>query len=82
MYKELKESIEKLRNNRLSNFESNWLLDFAEKYNVYFRDNGSYSFETEKFGIIDYYPKANKILIRKGNKWIKPGLKWLIKNIL
>jgi hypothetical protein len=29
---------------------------------------------------IDYFPKANKILIRSKNKWIKPGLQWLIKN--
>jgi hypothetical protein len=33
-----------------------------------------------QFGVIDFYPKANKILIRSKNKWIKPGLQWLIKN--
>lgn len=38
--------------------------------------------QIEKFGIIDFFPKANKICIRKGNKWIKPGLKWIIKNLL
>jgi len=32
-------------------------------------------------GIIDYYPKANKILIRKKNEWKTPGLNWLITNL-
>lgn len=38
-------------------------------------------FEKEKYGIIDFFPKVNKILIRKRNKWIKPGLDWLLKNL-
>ena len=38
--------------------------------------------QEEKFGVIDYFPKANKVLIRKDNKWIKPGLKWIITNLL
>lgn len=32
--------------------------------------------------VIDYYPKANKVLIRKDNDWKKPGLKWLIENLV
>ena len=39
-----------------------------------------YLWDTEKFGRIIFYPKANRLLICKQNKWIKPGLQWLIKN--
>ncbi|MGD0340326.1 MAG: hypothetical protein ABSA76_01275 [Bacteroidales bacterium] len=40
----------------------------------------SYLFDTEKYGRIIFYPKANNLLICKRNKWIKPGLQWLIQN--
>ena len=35
-----------------------------------------------KFGIVDFYPKSNKILIRKENKWITGGLRWIISSLL
>jgi hypothetical protein len=38
--------------------------------------------QTELFGIIDYFPKANKILIRKKNKWCEQGLKWINQNLI
>jgi hypothetical protein len=47
----------------------------------YLEDLGKYIINTDKFGIIDYFPKANKILIRKQNKWITKGLNWIINNI-
>lgn len=31
---------------------------------------------------IDFFPKANKVLIRKRNEWNKMGLKWLINNLI
>jgi hypothetical protein len=47
--------------------------------------DGKYTIDTEScgktYGIIDYYPKANNLLIRRKNSWIKPGLKWLIENL-
>jgi hypothetical protein len=41
-----------------------------------------FTINTEKFGIIDYFPKANKVLIRKQNSWKTGGLSWLRTNIL
>jgi hypothetical protein len=41
-----------------------------------------YTINTESYGILDYFPKANKILIRKKNQWIQPGLKWIRANLL
>ena len=48
-------------------------------------DNHKYTIDTDmqevKFGIVDYFPKANKLLIRKQNKWIKPGGRWIADNL-
>jgi len=38
--------------------------------------------QTDKFGVLDYFPKANKVLIRKSNQWKNQGLKWIKENIL
>lgn len=32
---------------------------------------------TTKYGVVDYYPKANKILIRYSNTWKTHGLNWI-----
>jgi len=45
-------------------------------------EQGKITIETKTYGTLDYYPKANKILIRKKNKWNKAGLHWIIKNLL
>ena len=31
---------------------------------------------------IDFYPKADKLLIRQENRWVKSALNWLIENLL
>ena len=70
-----------MREERLERFEEEWLPLLREKTAVeYFFIPNNYTMKHNNFGTIDYYPKANKVLIRKQNKWIKPGLQWLIKN--
>lgn len=49
---------------------------------TFFEDKGKVMIEETQFGIVDYYPKANKILIRKQSKWISAGAHWIIKNLL
>lgn len=71
-----------LREKRKERFEENWLSALCKEYKVEQRANGSFSIYTDKYGIIDHFPKANKLLIRQKNKWIKPGLKGIIKNLL
>ena len=44
-------------------------------------DNNKYTIDGTSFGIIDYFPKANTILIRKKNKWINSGFSWISKNL-
>jgi hypothetical protein len=77
-----------LREGRLERFEDTHLTQLLRAgYDVaHIEEQGKYTIDTDiqetKYGLVDYYPKANKILIRKQNKWIKPGLKWIIKNLL
>jgi len=71
-----------LREKRCEVFEFEWLGRLEEYVDVEKRENGSYSFYTDDFGMIDYYPKANKLLIRKENKWGKPGLRWIVINVI
>jgi hypothetical protein len=70
-----------IREGRAEKFEEVWLGALKEKTEVELRDNGSYTFDS-KYGIIDFFPKANKLLIRKKNKWIKPALKFIVENII
>lgn len=37
---------------------------------------------TTKYGIVDYYPKADKILIRYSNTWKTKGLNWIKKFLI
>ena len=76
------EWLEKFRDEWLEKFRDEWLEKLEERYPVDERTNGSFSIHTDDHGIIDFFPKANKLLIRKDNKWIKPGLKWIIKHLL
>jgi hypothetical protein len=70
-----------MREERIERFEEDWLPLLKEKATVHYSELLTrYWIENKKMGVIDFYPKANKILIRKQNRWVKPGLKWLIKN--
>lgn len=45
-------------------------------------NQGKFILEPTEFGTIDYYPKANKVLIRKNNQWYNQGLSWIIRMLL
>lgn len=64
-------------------FESETVYLISEKgIDVHVNKNGSYRIFTDKFGKVDIYPKANKVLITKDNKWISRGDQWIQNNIL
>ena len=69
-----------LRESRSERFVEDWLLLLSKRYNI-LENNHKYTITTQDYSIVDYFPKANKILIRKDNNWIKPGLKWIIANL-
>lgn len=71
-----------LREKRSERWLEDWMPVLENRYSIEERTNGSYSITTQKFGVVDYFPKANKLLIRKNNKWKKPGLKWIINNLI
>lgn len=72
-----------LREERNERFEDKYLEQIKSKYEVYGDANsGKYTIDDTEFGVIDFFPKANKILIRKENKWMTGGLKWIKENLL
>ena len=74
-----------LREHRSEKFQQHLLKLEQAGYDIIL-DNHKYTIDTNtqeiKHGVIDYFPKANKLLIRKTNKWIKPGLPWILKHLL
>lgn len=82
--KEFGECVKELRQNNYECFKTDVLpliSDSKEVENIS-EDCFSFAVKTRNHGVIDIYPKANKIHIRKQNKWIKPILPWLRKNIV
>ena len=72
-----------IREDRNERFVKEHLGYLAISYDVeYYEHSHRYTIYNTPFGDLDFYPKANKVLIRKDNKWIKPGLNWIYKNLL
>lgn len=74
-----------IREARLERFEDGYTEKLEFNNCIVIPFNGSkvvIDTQTEKYGIIDYYPKANKVLIRKENKWITQGLRWINDTLL
>ena len=70
-----------LREERAETFEDKGLQLLLEKVNVTYDDQtGKYTMRHKRLGTIDFFPKANRILVRYENRWISGGLQWLIKN--
>lgn len=72
-----------MREERLERFQEEWLPKFTRLYAPVWNERmGRYVILTPKFGDISFYPKANKVLIHRENLWRKPGLKWMVTNLL
>lgn len=74
-----------MREARLERFECGYTEKLEANNCIVIPFNGSkvvIDTQTSKYGILDYFPKANKILIRKDNKWITQGLRWINDTIL
>ena len=70
------------RNKRLRAFEENVLEGLRMVYRVEKRGNGGFSIHTRDFGVIDIYPKSDKLLFREdNNKWIGGGIEWVCNNL-
>lgn len=73
-----------LREHRWENIKQNYIDKFTNNSNIlsFIEKEESFVLDTLSYKRITFYPKANKILIHSTSKWIKPGLSWIIKNIL
>lgn len=71
-----------IRAKRSENFVDKWLDILTESYTVLNPSEGKFTTYNTSEGTLDYFPKANKLLIRKTNKWIKPGLRWIYENLI
>lgn len=72
-----------VREDRNKKFIQHHLDLIALNYDVeYYEPMERYTIYNTHFGDLDFYPKANKVLIRKQNKWIKPGLNWIYNNLI
>ena len=70
------------RKRRLRRFKKEWLPLLRANYFVKFNKSQSFFLiKTQKFGCLDFYPMANKVMIHNGNKWIPNGLNWLSNNL-
>lgn len=75
-----------VREKRIEDFQR-YLPKLEELYTVIYEEHShKYTIDTStvknKYGIIDFFPKGNKVLIRAKNKWKSPGLAWILKKLL
>jgi len=74
-----------IRQERAEKFEP-WLEELKTSKKIISiisnEEQGKHTINTEKFGIVDYFPKANKLLIRKENSWKTQGLRWIKARLL
>lgn len=73
-----------LREERIESFEREWLKKLIKSKEILqiIGKGTHYEFTLNNEEKLDFYPKANKLLIRRINKWVKPGLKYLINKYI
>ena len=71
-----------LRQKKNEDFEEKWLPRLEANHICQKGTNQSYVIYSTRFGVIDYFPKANKALLRRKQRWIKPALQWIVKNLI
>ncbi len=72
-----------IREERNETFEEKWLPELKTKFGdkiQYIEKMFCWRITTDT--MTDFYPKANKVFIHNKRVWIKPGLKYLIENLL
>ena len=82
--KEYREFIQEFRQENYERFKADTLsrLESCEEVENITENCFSFAVTTKINGVIDIFPKANKLRIRRQNKWVKPIMPWLRKHIL
>lgn len=82
-YELLNIEIKKSRERRFKKFDKYKDKLISAGYTVtFFEKQSKFSIEPSGFGVMDYYPKANRLLFRKDNRWISDGMNWIYANLL
>jgi hypothetical protein len=63
-------------------FKSYFLERLMSGHIVYTEKAHIYTVYSTRHGRIDIYPVTNRCFLVRRSKWIKPGMEWLVKNIL
>jgi hypothetical protein len=80
-YHQEKEKFQSIKAQRETVFVDYWLPLFKKSCEVYLGSNNQYVFDSV-IGVLDYYPKSNRLLIRTDNQWLNNGLEYLKQKIL
>jgi len=72
-----------VREERAERFENYRDKLLANGFNLTeYEAQGKTTIKPTIYGTVDYFPKANKVLIRSKNKWVPGGLRWIIEELL
>jgi len=72
-----------MREDRIEKFEDKWLSKFEDKYEIQFNQmQQCYIITTEEYGVLHFYPKANRLQFQGSKNWYSTALRWMISKLL
>lgn len=77
---ELRDKSNNIRDARKDKFETELLPLIEKQCDVTIGKNGNYIIDSN-LGVIDYFPKSRRLLIRETNTWQSNGYKWIEEHI-
>lgn len=84
LWREVRADAKRTRDKRAKRFSNEIILKLHKSEDVISVESTEFShiIKSKKYGKIIVYPKANKILICRLNKWVKGAVSWLYENII
>lgn len=83
-FRDVKEYQKKVREDKYGRFCSKTLPKLLESKKITSVEKflDKFIIITNNFGIIDMFPKADRLLIRKNNEWHSGATEWILDNII
>ncbi len=78
----LKVYLKALRWEKEDAFKEYFLKRISENSIINRQPAHSYEIYSVRFGRVLFYPVLNRCFLLRKSKWIKPGLQWIIQNLL
>ncbi len=87
LYKKFRNYFTSSKEGRRNLFEKEYFYILQMDYNltiegVVVNNCNVYRVVSEVFGIVDLYPKSDRLHIHKGNEWKYNGLKFILDNLI